>query len=296
MENNKKLSLGLMRIESMSVEEVETLILTAYNNGITLFDHANIYGGNKCEELFGEVLSRNPSLREKITIQSKCGICKGYYDSSKEHIIKEVEGCINRLKCGYLDILLIHRPDALCDYQELNEALTYLYDKGLVKEFGVSNFNVWQMELFSKYVKFPIKHNQMQYSIVHSCMVGEGLYVNMQSPESVDRTGGLLEYCQVKDVSIQAWSPLMASWEDGCFIDNDKYPLLNQKLDELAKKYNVKKNAIGISWILRHPANIVPILGTTSVTHLLEMVQALNINITRQEWYELYLSVGHKLP
>ena len=101
MENNKKLSLGLMRIESMSVEEVETLILTAYNNGITLFDHANIYGGNKCEELFGEVLSRNPSLREKITIQSKCGICKGYYDSSKEHIIKEVEGCINRLKCGY---------------------------------------------------------------------------------------------------------------------------------------------------------------------------------------------------
>ena len=152
------------------------------------------------------------------------------------------------------------------------------------------------MELFSKYVKFPIKHNQMQYSIVHSCMVGEGLYVNMQSPESVDRTGGLLEYCQVKDVSIQAWSPLMASWEDGCFIDNDKYPLLNQKLDELAKKYNVKKNAIGISWILRHPANIVPILGTTSVTHLLEMVQALNVNITRQEWYELYLSVGHKLP
>lgn len=296
MNKQKQISLGLMRIEHMSVEQVENLVLNAVNHGVNFFDHANIYGQNKCEELFGAVLRKNPTLRSKIVLQSKCGICRGYYDSSKEHIIKEVEGSIKRLNCDYLDILLIHRPDALCDYQELNEAFEYLYNKGLVKEFGVSNFNIYQMELFAKYVKFPIKYNQLQFSIIHSYLISQGLYVNMSSDEAVDRSSGLLEYCQTKDITIQAWSPLMASWEHGSFIDNKLYPELNNKLEELSKKYNVKKNAIAISWILTHPANIIPIVGTTSINHLLEMIEGINIKLTRKEWYELYLANGHKLP
>lgn len=293
---NKKIALGCMRLSKLTIEEAEKLILCAVDNGIELFDHADIYGARKCEEIFGQVLKRNPELRNKMIIQSKCGICKGYYDLSKEHIIKQVTESIRLLNCGYLDILLLHRPDALVDYNEVNEAFNYLFDNGLVKSFGASNMNVMQIELYNKYLTHKIEHNQVQFSVVHSHIISEGIFVNMSEVESPSRSGGIIEYSMLKDVSLQAWSPVMASWEDGCFIDNPKYEMLNNKLEELAIKYNVSKNAIAISFILRHPANIIPILGTTSIEHLLEMIKAENIELTRQEWYSLYVSSGHILP
>lgn len=293
---NKKIALGCMRLSKLTIEEAEKLILCAVDNGIELFDHADIYGARKCEEIFGEVLKRNPKLRNKMIIQSKCGICKGYYDLSKEHIIKQVTESIRLLNCGYLDILLLHRPDALVDYNEVNEAFNYLFDNGLVKSFGGSNMNVMQIELYNKYLTHKIEHNQVQFSVVHSHIISEGIFVNMSEVESPSRSGGIIEYSMLKDVNLQAWSPVMASWEDGCFIDNPKYEMLNNKLEELAIKYNVSKNAIAISFILRHPANIIPILGTTSIEHLLEMIKAKNIELTRQEWYSLYVSSGHILP
>ena len=292
----KRLALGCMRIGGLSVNEAEALIKEALNNGVTLFDHADIYGNRKCEEIFGEVLKRNKDLRKKMIIQSKCGICSGYYDSSKEHVIKQVEESIRLLNCDYLDILLIHRPDALVDFDELNEAFNYLYDKGLVKEFGVSNMNVMQMELYNKKLDHKMKYNQIQLSIVHSHLISEGLFVNMSDNEAISRSGGMIEYSMLNDISLQAWSPVMANWEDGCFIDNPKDEKLNQKLEELSLKYSVTKNAIAISWILRHPANIIPILGTTSIKHLLEMVKAKDIKLTKEEWYGLYLASGHFLP
>ena len=285
-----------MRLSKLTIEEAEKLILCAVDNGIELFDHADIYGARKCEEIFGEVLKRNPNLRSKIIVQSKCGICRGYYDLSKEHIIKQVKESIRLLNCGYLDILLLHRPDALVDYNEVNEAFNYLYDSGLVKSFGVSNMNVMQIELYNKYLAHKIEHNQVQFSVVHSHIISEGIFVNMTEVESPSRSGGIIEYSKLKNISLQAWSPVMASWEDGTFIDNPKYEVLNNKLEELAIKYGVTKNCIAISFILRHPANIIPILGTTSVDHLLEMVKAKNIELTRQEWYSLYVSSGHTLP
>ena len=261
-----------------------------------MFDHADIYGSRKCEQIFGEVLKRNPKIREKMIIQSKCGICRGYYDLSKEHIIKQVEESIRLLNCDYLDILLLHRPDALVDYNEVNEAFEYLYNKGLVKNFGVSNMNPIQIELYNKYLTHKMKYNQVQFSIVHSHMISEGLFVNMSEEEGCIRSGNLLEYSMLKGIELQAWSPLMASWDDGSFINNPKYENLNNKLQEIANKYNVSKNTIAIAWVLRHPSNITPIVGTTSINHLLELVKAKEIILTREEWYSLYLSGGHILP
>ena len=191
---------------------------------------------------------------------------------------------------------MLHRPDALVDYDEVNEAFNYLYDKGLVKEFGVSNMNPMQIELYNKKLKHKMKYNQVQFSIVHSHMIGEGMFVNMSEDESIIRSGNIIEYSMLNDIKLQAWSPLMASWEDGTFIDNPKYQSLNVKLEELALKYNVSKNSIAISWILRHPANIVPIIGTTKISHLLEIIKAKEIMLTREEWYSLYLAAGHMLP
>ena len=291
-----KIALGCMRLAKLNIEQTEKLILCALENDIKLFDHADIYGNRKCEELFGEVLKRNPNIREKMIIQSKCGICKGYYDLSKEHIIRQVEESIKLLNCKYLDILLLHRPDALVDYNEVNEAFNYLYNNGLVKSFGVSNMNPMQIELYNKYLTNKIKYNQVQFSIVHSHMISEGLFVNMSENEGSLRSGNLLEYSLLKEIELQAWSPLMASWDDGSFIDNPKYETLNNKLQELSDKYNVTKNAIAIAWILRHPSNITPVVGTTSINHLLQLVKAKEINLTREEWYSLYLSAGHILP
>ena len=290
------LGLGCMRLGNLTTEEAEKLISFALDNGITFFDHADIYGSRKCETLFGEVLKRNPNFRKQMIIQSKCGICKGYYDLSKEYIIKQVEESIRLLNCEYLDILLLHRPDVLVDYDEVNEAFNYLYDKGLVKEFGVSNMNPIQIELYNKKLDHKIKYNQVQFSLIHSHMISESLFVNMSEVESAMRSGTLIEYSMLKDISLQAWSPLMASWDDGTFIDNPKYEQLNKKLEEVASKYNVTKNCIAISWILRHPANILPIVGTTSIVHLKEMIKAIDIKLTREEWYGLYLSSNHILP
>jgi predicted oxidoreductase len=292
----KNIGLGLMRLAKLNVEEAEKLILCALENDIQLFDHADIYGSRKCEQIFGEVLKRNPKLREKMIIQSKCAICRGYYDLSKEHIINQVEESIRLLNCDYLDILLLHRPDALVDYNEVNEAFEYLYNKGLVKNFGVSNMNPIQIELYNKYLTHKMKYNQVQFSIVHSHMISEGLFVNMSEEEGCIRSGNLLEYSMLKGIELQAWSPLMASWDDGSFINNPKYENLNNKLQEIANKYNVSKNTIAIAWVLRHPSNITPIVGTTSINHLLELVKAKEIILTREEWYSLYLSAGHILP
>ena len=292
----KKIALGCMRISDMSVEDLSNLITTAIENGITLFDHADIYGRRKSEELFGKVLKDNPNLRKQIKIQSKCGISKGYYDLSKDYIINQVKESVRLLNCDYLDTLLLHRPDALVDYKEVNEAFKYLYDNGIVKSFGVSNMNPYQIQLYKKYVEFDITVNQIQFSLVHSYILNQGMFFNTSDNEAIDHSSGILEYCQLNDIQIQAWSSLMASWEDGTFIDNPKYEKLNQKLQELADEYNVNKNAIAIAWILKHPANIVPIVGTTSIEHLKQICEAQNINISKKQWYDLYLAAGHCLP
>ncbi len=292
-----ELILGCMRIASKSVDEVEVLVKEALEQGINFFDHADIYGRGKSEELFGEVLKRNPELREQMIIQTKCGIIPGkMYDSSKEHILESVKLSLERLKTTYIDVLLIHRPDALGDPKEIAEAFNELFDKGLVKHFGVSNYSAAQIALLQKYVKFPLLFNQIQASIVHSGIFDTGIFMNTINENIQDRDGSVLDYCRLHDIKIQAWSPIQASWAEGTFINHPDYKELNIVLERLAKKYNADKAAIAIAFLLRHPANMQVILGTTSVKHLKDSCKATAFSITREEWYELYLAQGKPLP
>lgn len=291
-----QIGLGCMRISNLDKNSVNNLINTALDSGINFFDHADIYGGGKSEKIFSESISLTPSLREKIILQSKCAIRKGFYDYSKEHIIDSVDGILKRLKTDYLDILLLHRPDTLMEPEEVSEAFEKLYNEGKVRNFGVSNHNSMQIELLNKYLKNKITINQLQFSIMHTGIIDSGLNVNMKIDSSIDRDGSILEYCRLKDINIQAWSPYQYGFFEGTFIDNPKFTELNKKLAELGEKYNVSKTAIATAWILRHPAKIQTIVGTTNENRLRDICTASSVNLTRQEWYEIYLSAGNMLP
>lgn len=296
-----RLALGMMRIADKSVDEAETLIHEALAQGINFFDHADIYGRGECERIFGEVLRRNPTLRDKMIIQTKCDIVPEYaggprYDTSREHILTQVEKSLENLQTDHIDVLLIHRPDALCDPVELAEVFEELHEKKMVRYFGVSNHSVSKMELLSKYVKQPLIFNQLQFSIVHSYMIDAEFCVNMNDNRSIDRDNGMINYCQYHDITIQTWGSLQASWEDGTFIDNPKYAKLNQVLERLAKEYSVTKSAIALAWILRHPAKMQAIIGTTSPAHLKESCMATDVHLTRQQWYDLYMAEDKIVP
>lgn len=292
-----KIALGCMRLSLKTVDEVEKLVEEALNLGINFFDHADIYGAGKSESLFGEVLKRNPDWRKKMIIQTKCAIVPGKrYDFSKEHIIDSVNQSLDRLNVDTIDILLLHRPDALCDPKEVAEAFKELYETGKVKYFGVSNHTPMQIQLLQKYCPYPIIINQLQLSIVHSVMIDSGLNMNMVETPAIDKDRGVLDYCRLNDILIQAWSIVQASWADGTFLDNPKYAKLNEVLEKIAEKYKVDKSTIAISWILRHPANIQAITGTTDIKHLQDATKAVEVQLTRQEWYDLYLAQGKMLP
>lgn len=265
--------------------------------GLNYFDHADIYGGGECEEIFGTVLEEDSSLRrEDMIIQSKCGICNGYYDHSKEHILDSVDGILRRLKTEYLDVLLLHRPDALTEPEEIAEAFDLLSASGKVRAFGVSNYRPMQIELLKKCVDQEIIIDQLQFSIPVSNMVAGGLEVNMETPGALDRDGSVLDYCRLNNIMIQAWSPFqMPAWK-GPFIGSDEYKELNNALEELAGQYNTTAVVIASAWILRHPAGIQIVTGTTSESRLSEIAAGSKIRLTREEWYKLYLAAGHILP
>lgn len=291
-----QIAYGCMRISHLSVEEAEALILKAVEVGINFFDHADIYGAGKSESLFGEVLKKNPALRKQIYIQTKCGICKGYYDNSKEHILTSVEKSLDRLKTDYLDVLLIHRPDTLMEAEVIGEAFKILKDSGKVKYFGVSNMNSMQIAYLQHHLEDSLIINQLQFNVVHSGMIDSGIHVNMKNPFAVDYDGSILEYSRLHNITIQPWSVLQASWAEGTYIDNPNYQELNDKLEELALKYQVDKAAIAIAWILRHPSKMQPIIGTTKINRLINLAKASEVELTRPEFYELYRASGHKLP
>lgn len=234
--------------------------------------------------------------REDIFLQSKCGIRQGCYDLSKDHILESVDGILKRLQTDYLDLLLLHRPDALVEPEEVAAAFDVLFESGKVRHFGVSNHKPMQIALLQKYVRQPLVANQIQFSIPVSNLVANGMEVNMETPGSVDHDGSLLDYCRLHDITLQAWSPFqMPSWK-GCFLGSDEYPELNRKICALAEKYSVSDTTIAAAWILRHPANMQLVTGTASENRLKEIIAACNITLTREEWYELYLAAGHPLP
>lgn len=291
-----EISLGCMRIANLEIKAAAALINTALEEGINYFDHADIYGGGKSEEVFSEAVDMRSDIREKFIIQSKCAIRKGYYDFSKEHILNSVNGSLKRLKTDYIDVLLLHRPDTLMEPEEVAEAFDILHSSGKVRYFGVSNHNPMQIELLNKYLNQKILIDQLQLSIAHTGMIDSGLNVNMKIDPSIDRDGSVLEYCRLKDITIQAWSPLQYGFFEGVFLDNGKFPELNKKIGEIAEIKGVPNIAIAIAWILRHPAKIQPIVGTTNRNRLSDICMASQVELTRQEWYEIYRAAGNQLP
>lgn len=287
-------AVGCMRISDMKEKEVSAFVDTALHNGANFFDHADIYGGGKSEEVFGKAIK--PLNRENIIIQTKCGIRKGQFDFSYDHIVNSVNGSLKRLDTDYIDVLLLHRPDALMEPEEVAKAFDYLKTSGKVRHFGVSNQNPYQMELLQNSLDMPICANQLQFSIMHAPMIQSGINVNMYNESGVNRDGGVLDYCRLNKITIQPWSPMQYGFFEGCFVDNPKFPELNKVLENLGNKYGVSKTTMAFAWILRHPAKMQPVTGTTNLTRLEDCLKASEVTITREEWYEIYRAAGNKLP
>lgn len=291
------IAMGCMRMNSLNISDAAAFIEHGMEHEVNFFDHADIYGRGECEKLFGKALKETKIKREDILIQSKCGIVPGVmFDFSKEHIIKSVEGSLKRLGTDYLDALLLHRPDALMEPEEVAAAFDELEQSGKVRYFGVSNQNPMQMALLKKCVKQPLAANQLQLSIAHAGMIRNGIEVNMNTEGALGRDGSVLDYCRLHDITIQAWSPFQYGFFEGVFLDNEKFPELNQKIDQLAEKYQVTNTTIAVAWLLRHPANMQVIAGTMKQKRFHEICEACDITLTRQEWYEIYRAAGNILP
>jgi len=289
-------AVGCMRINSLDSKDAEHFVRSAMEIGANFFDHADIYGTGTCEEIFADAVQMNPQVRENLILQSKCGIRKGMFDFSKEHILNSVDGILQRLRTEYLDVLLLHRPDALVEPEEVAEAFDQLEREGKVRHFGVSNQNPNQIALLKKYVKQPLVANQLQMSITNTTMIDSGINVNMENDAAVNRDGGILDYCRLHDITIQPWSPFQYGFFEGVFLGNEKFPELNAKIDEIAAKYGVSNTTIAIAWLLRHPAQMQPVTGTMNIERLQDCVKASEVHLTRPEWYEIYRAAGNVLP
>lgn len=292
--------LGLMRIAELGDEDIRALYRSARDAGINTFDHADVYGPapHGCEERFGQALKLTAAERESIVIQSKAGIRSGFFDFSKEHIVRAVEGSLAALQTDYLDLLLLHRPDTLVEPEEVAAAFDELHAAGKVVNFGVSNQTPGQIELLKTAVRQPLVANQVQLSITHCPLIASGVAANMGGlDQSVDRDNGLLDYSRLHGMTLQAWSPFQKGFFDGVFIgDLENYPELNAALDELAEKYQVTPTGIAVAWITRHPANMQVVLGTTNPGRVAESAAGSDLPLTREEWYRLFRAAGHTLP
>ncbi len=300
-EKVSELIIGLMRIGEMSVKEVTELIQTGLEEGINFLDLADIYAGGKSEELVGKTFAENPGLREKVFLQSKCGIRIDsdftYFDFSKEYILEAVDKILTRLQTDHLDSLLLHRPDALMEPEEIAEAFDILYKVGKVRNFGVSNMTPMMMELLKKEVKYPICANQIQLSCAVTQVFDAGFHMNMQCNAGIMRDGGgILEYCRMNKIPIQAWSSLQYGYFQGVFLGSEKYPELNAVLERIAKEKGVTSMAIALAWILRYPGATQAVVGTTKPARIHEAAKAGEIQMTKKEWYEIYLAAGNDLP
>jgi predicted oxidoreductase len=292
------LSLGCMRMGGLSDPSAAVPVLeAALASDITFFDHADIYGGGEGERRFAKALRELGVERESVVLQSKCGIVKGqYFDFSREHILSSVDGILERLDTAYLDVLLLHRPDALMEPEEIADAFNILRENGKVRHFGVSNQNPAQMELLRRALDVPLAANQVQFGLGHTPLIDHGLNVNMSDNPAVDRDGGILDYCRLHHITPQAWSPLQHAFFQGPVIGHPEYAELNRSLDRIAAERGVEPSAVAVAWILRHPANWQVVLGSMTPERIRGMARACDITLTRPEWYELYRAAGHRLP
>lgn len=292
---------GQMRISDKTDAEIRDLYDAARGAGVNFFDHADIYGTeiHQCERRFAEALALSQSEREEIILQTKCGIVKneGYFDFSYDHIVRQVNGSLAALNTDYVDFILLHRPDALVEPEEVARAFDDLRHSGKVRHFGVSNHTPRQIDLLKTAVRQPLVVNQLQLSITDSPIIAQGVAMNMEgeSQSIVRDGGGVLEYCRIEGITVQAWSPFQAGLFGGTFLGNQEYEALNRVIARLAAEYGVSAEAIVASWITRHPANIQVVVGTTTPARLESIASGL-VPLTRPQWYELFREAGHIVP
>ncbi|MEM9689634.1 MAG: aldo/keto reductase [Pseudomonadota bacterium] len=302
-----RLAFGCMNLNRLTdIGDREALIGSALDIGINLFDHADIYGAGNCETVFGDVLARNRGWRERMVIQSKCGIRfagdtyddgpPGRYDFSYQHIVRSVEGSLQRLQIDSLDVLLLHRPDLLMETDEVARAFDELSSSGKVHFFGVSNFDWGQIELLSKAVGRRLIVNQVQLSLMHCQLIAQGARINM--PQAFASAVGTLDYCRLHDIRLQAWSPLAQG--DLVHPPHDAPENVHHAsalVHELANSYGTNPAAIVLAWLLRHPAGIQPVVGTTNIDRLRQCSEADAIELQREEWYSLLeRALGQGVP
>lgn len=302
------MALGIMRMGTRTPEEGAAAINAAYKAGTNFIDSADIYGRGNSERIFGKALKLSDVNREDLFIQSKTGIVLdpkenhgslaygSRYEFTKKHILDAVDGILKRMDIDYLDSLVLHRPDILMDLEGIREAFDILQASGKVRFFGVSNFNPAQFKMLQNVVSQQLMFNQLQFSLMHTGMIDFGLHTNMTDEDSINHDDGLLEFLRMNHITLQAWSPFQYGNFEGTFIDNPNFPELNKKLQEIGDKYGVGKNAIAAAWILRWPGQVQVIMGTMTPAHILDSAKGADIELTNQEWYDLYFSAGHDLP
>ena len=291
-----QVALGCMRIAGLSDRNADCYLQTALELGYNCFDHADIYGGGRCEEVFGGMLRRNPGVRDSIVLQTKCSIRSGMYDFSKEHILQSVDDSLRRLGVDTIDVLLLHRPDLLMVPEEVAEAFEVLHSSGKVTAFGVSNHNALQIELLQRAVGRKLAINQMQLSLVNAQMLSSGANVNLDNADGMNRDGYIRDYCRLHGITIQPWSPLQHGFIAGTFLGNEKFAELNKKLAAMAADYGVSDTGLAIAWLLRLPDKMQPVVGSTNPERRKQIAAAADITLSAEDWYALYRAAGYCLP
>lgn len=291
-----RVALGCMRMADLDVAVACQVLSTCRELGINFFDHADIYGGGESERRFAQAIAELGIKRDDLIIQSKCGIRKGFFDFSKDHIISSVEGILERLETDYLDILALHRPDTLMEPEEVAEAFYQLKKAGKVRHFGVSNQNPHQMALLQAYLDEPLAVNQLQLSPAHTPMIDSGFNVNMLNHAGISRDNGVLDYCRLNKVTIQAWSPFQVDLSKGVFFNHPDYQELTATLADYAAQFGVSREAMVVAWILRHPATMQVLIGSMNPDRIANMMQSKSVDLSREDWYAIYRSAGNLLP
>ena len=288
---------GCMRMRDLEVKQAAAVVEKAMELGCNWFDHADIYGNGTSHRTFAKATKELGIRREDMFLQSKCGIVRGMgYDSSYRHIISAAEQILEELDTDYLDMLLLHRPDLLLEPEEVAEAFSRLEESGKVRAFGVSNYRTMTLKLLQKYLKQPVQANQLQFSLAHAGMLRAQAQSNTLDAGAADMDGEILDYCRLEDITVQAWSPFQYGMFKGTFLDSPEYPELNSVLDDLALKYEADKTAIASAWIMRHPAGMQVIAGTTKPERLVSVCRGTELDLSREDWYRLYKSAGNHLP
>ena len=292
-------------ITKAHLKQTHECIDAAIAGGINFFDHADIYTFGKAEQVFGQALAERPELREHMYIQSKCGIRfeddKGpkRYDFSAKWIEESVEGSLKRLNTDYLDVLMLHRPDPLMEVEEIAQVFSCLQESGKVRNFAVSNMQQHQMNFLQHALDMPIVANQIEASLQKHQFVDEGVYAGNADGKDLNFTPGSVEYCRHFDIQIQSWGSLCQGLYTGGDLTNASQADINTSIlvNKLAALYDTTPEAIVLAWLLRHPALIQPIIGTTNVERIAASCGALNVTLNREHWYALYVSAkGHELP